>query len=67
MFVRTVPCPHCGEALIVDAALSDSGIDLHCPECGHFFASAGDASLSPAEICGASVPINIWRSDATDD
>jgi transcription elongation factor Elf1 len=64
MFVKNANCPACGAELIVDATLFDSGIELHCPECQHYFPGVETATLPVSEVCGASVPITIWRPDA---
>lgn len=64
MFVKYAECPECNAEVIVDAALFDSGIELHCPECQHNFPGAETATVPASEVCSASVPITVWRPDA---
>jgi hypothetical protein len=62
MFIRTESCPACSNQFIVDQPLWESGIDLHCPECGTYYVPSGTPSrLTAQEVCKASVPIDIWR------
>jgi hypothetical protein len=65
MLIELVTCPDCGNEFIADSPLWESGIDLHCPECDHYFRPANAAGgLSAAQVCKASVPIQVWRPGA---
>lgn len=64
MFIEVATCPSCSAEFIVDEPLWRSGIELHCPECAHYFRRPGTADELPAQqVCRASVPIRVWKPD----
>jgi hypothetical protein len=62
MLIELVTCPACSDAFIVDSPLWESGIELHCPECGVYFRPQGAAGgLTASQVCKASVPVQVWK------